>query len=287
MLKKTIIAIAAVFLLVGAENVISQERTGPPDRKGKIQKVQKERTPSRAKRGPNAGPRKATAKAKGQGRPGSRSFDAWAKQLTKAYKEKDMEKMGRLIRQMNQFKKQMGKRVDAPGRRFRAKAGPQKPRRKFRRRRPDRDEKIDRGGRCRCERCRKTRQARPHCPRKGNHRSFKGRQQRFCCGRDYDNPPARERRMRGRGRREGRGIRSRRGRGLGWHDFDSDDSGHDKDFDCSGPRNNARGRRGRQAKPDNRPHEGRGIRSRRGRGLGWHDFDSDDSGHDKDFDWDE
>jgi len=97
MLKKAMLAILAAALLVGTANLFAQGRKGRP--KGGQKQVQEDQQ-----------------KQKGL-RPGQQQFDEWLAALTKAYRENDGEKMGQLLRNMNQRRQKRQKETDAPGKR--------------------------------------------------------------------------------------------------------------------------------------------------------------------------
>jgi len=174
MLNKGLIGLMAAVLLIAAGNSATGAKVGldeqgqkqkrPQGRKvGKGQKAQQPRKGAqRAGKGKGAGRRQMGPRHRGlEGTPrdaGFKSFDKWSKELTRAYKENDREKMGRLIRQMNQFKKTMLKSTGRRGRwvgKFHRKHGHGKMGRKGRRRGFRSGRCMDRGpqGRFSCGCC--------------------------------------------------------------------------------------------------------------------------------------
>ena len=94
------LVIVAAILLLGVENLIAQERKDRPKAKPK-QKGQTEQL------------------RPGQVRPMQEGSGRLLDELTKAYRENDREKMGQLIRKMNQLRQRMQKAGVAPGERVR------------------------------------------------------------------------------------------------------------------------------------------------------------------------
>ena len=127
MLKKIALAIVAMALLLGTENLIAHEGKGKPKEKQKHMQKQKAQAKQFHKQQPGkkAG-RKCTegeifeqqGPVFGQmhNRPmmGKR-FDKWFNQLTKAYHENDREKMGQLLRKMRQLRQRRRAERDALG----------------------------------------------------------------------------------------------------------------------------------------------------------------------------
>jgi len=99
MLKKAMLGILAVALLAGAGNLFAQGRKARPEAGQKQKQAQK-----------------GQAKQKGL-RPRQQGFDKWLTALTKAYQENDSEKMGQLLRNMNQRRrKQKAQKGEGQGR---------------------------------------------------------------------------------------------------------------------------------------------------------------------------
>ena len=99
MLKKAMLGILAVALLAGTENLFAQGRKGRPTARQKQKQVEEGRQQRKGLR------------------PRQQQFDKWLTALTKAYRENDSEKMGQLLRNMNQRRQKRQKETDAPGKR--------------------------------------------------------------------------------------------------------------------------------------------------------------------------
>ncbi len=112
MLKKAMLGILAVALLAGTESLFAQGRKARPKAGQKQKQAQK-----------------GQAKQKGL-RPGQQGFDKWLTALTKAYRENDSEKMGQLLRNMNQRgrrqRAQKGQGEVGPGQLRRGRERPEK-----------------------------------------------------------------------------------------------------------------------------------------------------------------
>jgi len=155
MSKKIMLVIVAVILLVGAENLIAQERRGRPEsepkQKGQVEQLRRPRAGEEAGRARVGGMRRLRAveaepervralrqkpqqkpvreamrkrveAVRGklqQLRPGQEASGRLLDALIKAYRENDREKMGQLIRKMNQLRQRMQKARAAPGERVR------------------------------------------------------------------------------------------------------------------------------------------------------------------------
>lgn len=147
MLKKTMLGIAALILLVGAENLLAVEKKDKPKAKQKQEQVQKgqkkqaskaktEAKKARAKKAKAAAAarkRMETRRGKpqqlrpGQVQPMQEGSGRLLDELTKAYRENDREKMGQLLRKMHQTRKRLQQKnaVAAKGERgFRGRPGP-------------------------------------------------------------------------------------------------------------------------------------------------------------------
>ena len=112
MLKKVMLGIVAVIVLVGAENLIAQER--------EVDERAEKRALRRAERAEREAGHKRMegVQQKRQGfRPVQERFDRWFDKLTKAYRQNDREKMGQLLRKMHQFREGQTKAKDAVGER--------------------------------------------------------------------------------------------------------------------------------------------------------------------------
>jgi len=86
MFRKSIIGIAGILVLISALAVNAEDA-----------------------------PKKTKAPSAKQVRPGQQKLDKWLNELTKAYQDKDSEKVGQLIRQMRQNRKQMRARTGQQG----------------------------------------------------------------------------------------------------------------------------------------------------------------------------
>ncbi len=123
MLKKIVLSIVAMALLLGIESLIAQERKGKPEEKQK-QKAQAKQLHEQQlckkagrkreegeiieQRPPVFGPM--------QNWPIIRErFNIWFNKLTKAYHENDREKIGQLLRRMQQFRQRLRKGRGALG----------------------------------------------------------------------------------------------------------------------------------------------------------------------------
>ncbi len=132
MLKKTMLGIVALILLVGAENLLAQERRGRPkaeqEQKGPVEQLRRQRAGEEAGRRDVEGMQqrrrqRVVRKAKpervkalqqkpqqlrpGQVRPMQEGSGRLLDELTKAYRENDREKMGQLIRKMHQLRQRV------------------------------------------------------------------------------------------------------------------------------------------------------------------------------------
>ena len=92
MLKKIIISVMAVVLLTGSENVFANETNAAAGVEQEKQVLQS-----------------------GVKRPRQQEFDRYFNALTKAYRENDREKMGQMLRKMNQFRQNQQKAKVVPG----------------------------------------------------------------------------------------------------------------------------------------------------------------------------
>ena len=142
MSKKIMLGIVAVILLVGAEHLIAQERKGrpkaEPKQKGQVEQLRRQRAGEEAGRGRVEGMQQRRrlravreaepervkalqqkAQRPGQDRPMQEGSGRLLDELTKAYRENDREKMGQLIRKMNQLRQKMQKARAALGERMR------------------------------------------------------------------------------------------------------------------------------------------------------------------------
>ena len=99
MFKKIIIGIILAGLLVSTNNLPAEEEKSDSETKQK-QEEAKSRTGEKAVR--KAAPRRPV-----QGQFGQVNFDKCFNDFTKAYQENDREKMGRLLREMNQTRQRM------------------------------------------------------------------------------------------------------------------------------------------------------------------------------------
>ena len=123
MLKKIMLSVAAMAVLIGASNLIAQERRGRPQAKPRQrQKVQTEQP--RRQRADRAAVRKRMENLRdepepirpGQDQPGvpqggvpaqpGQMFSGWLDELTEAYRADDREKMGQLLRKMHQLRQE-------------------------------------------------------------------------------------------------------------------------------------------------------------------------------------
>ncbi|MHC4131525.1 MAG: hypothetical protein ACYSSP_04370 [Planctomycetota bacterium] len=122
MLKKFLIASAVVVLFLGAGMLIGQEDLEKPAAQQRRKKVQQKKkrakttqkgiqgAEARSKAGPKAqGQRPLGNRPSGQRMNGKQMFQRWFGGMKKAYREKDMEKMGQLLRTMEQRQQQMQK----------------------------------------------------------------------------------------------------------------------------------------------------------------------------------
>ncbi len=136
MLKKIVLSIAAIVVLIGAENLIAQERRGSPKAKPKQKQVlrgrqrasreavreradqvqqQRARREARRKRMENLRDKPQPIRP-GQDQPGlpqggvsaqpGQMFGRWLNELTEAYRANDREKMGQLLRKMHQLRQE-------------------------------------------------------------------------------------------------------------------------------------------------------------------------------------
>jgi hypothetical protein len=94
MLKKIILSVMAVVLLTGSENVFANETNAAAGVEQEKQVLQS-----------------------GVKRPRQQEFDRYFNALTKAYRENDREKMGQMLRKMNQFRQNQQKAKVVPGKR--------------------------------------------------------------------------------------------------------------------------------------------------------------------------
>jgi len=127
MLKKIALAIVAMALLLGTENLIAQEREGKPKEKQKCMQKQKTQAKQFHKQQPGkkAGRKWVEGGIVEQRGPGfgqmhnrpmmGKRFDKWFNQLTKAYHENDREKMGQLLRKMRQLRQRRREERDTLG----------------------------------------------------------------------------------------------------------------------------------------------------------------------------
>jgi hypothetical protein len=131
------LVVVAVILLVGVENLIAQEgRDRPeaePKQKGQVEQLRRPRAGEGTGRARVGGmqqrhrlmavrevePNRVRALQQKPQRPGQEGSGRLLDELTKAYRENDREKMGQLIRKMNQFRQRMQKARSAL-----SKAGP-------------------------------------------------------------------------------------------------------------------------------------------------------------------
>ncbi|MHC4394585.1 MAG: hypothetical protein ACYS1A_02925 [Planctomycetota bacterium] len=184
MLKKIILSVMMTVLLAGSESIFAKENNVEAGTR------QEQRTKAVKKAGPKrvSGARQGWQGSRPGGkRPGQQEFDRYFNTLIKAYRENNREKMGQMLRKMNQFRqKQRGARV-VSGR--------------------DRQELPKRGGPGK----RQPGRFHGNLDKRGSgfqHRGM-GRQRAGFGHRDMG-------RRRGRGMsRQGRGM-SRRGRGMSW-----------------------------------------------------------------------
>ena len=109
MLKKIILSIAVVVLLIGVANLITQEQANAAA----------------------TGERRATRRSEPGTQPGQRGpgamgagLDTWLDELTKAYEQKDREKMGQLLEDMKQRRQRFQRGMGGPGRGMRPSQAP-------------------------------------------------------------------------------------------------------------------------------------------------------------------
>jgi len=137
MSKMVMLGIVAVILLVGAENLIAQEERDRPEaeqeQKGQVEQLRRPRAGEEAGRARMGGMQQRrrlmavrevepervralqqTPQRLGQDRPIQEGAGRLLDELTKAYRENDMEKMGQLIRKMHQFRQRVQKVMGAP-----------------------------------------------------------------------------------------------------------------------------------------------------------------------------
>ena len=132
MLKKIMLGVVVVVLLVGAENLIAQERRGKPKaepkQKGPAEQFRRQRAGEEAGRRDVEGMQQKPQQLRlGQVRPMQEGSGRLLDELTKAYRENDREKMGQLLRKMHQTRKRLQQKnaVAAKGERgFRGRPGP-------------------------------------------------------------------------------------------------------------------------------------------------------------------
>ena len=94
MLKKIILSVIAAVLLTGSESMFANETNAAAGVKQEKQVLQS-----------------------GVKRPRQQEFDRYFNALTKAYRENNREKMGQMLRKMNQFRKNQQKAKVVPGKR--------------------------------------------------------------------------------------------------------------------------------------------------------------------------
>jgi hypothetical protein len=143
MLKKIMLSIVAAVVLIGAEDLIAQERRGRPEararqrQKGQAEQPRRQRTDREALRehAEQVQQQRATKEARrermeslrgkpqpirpGQNQPGfpqggvpaqpGQMFGRWLDELTKAYRADDKEEMGQLIKKMHQLRQRWQK----------------------------------------------------------------------------------------------------------------------------------------------------------------------------------
>jgi hypothetical protein len=144
MLKKLMLAAVAVVVLTGAELLLAEEKTEVPQvRRRQIRRLEvvpeqprrqrteqgvllrsveatqqrrRQRTGTDAERGPMEIARdKPQPIRPGENRPAQQMFGRWLDELINAYRENDREKMGQLLRKMNQVRSRWQKRLEALG----------------------------------------------------------------------------------------------------------------------------------------------------------------------------
>jgi len=119
MSKKIMLVIVAVILLLGAENLIAQERRDRPEAEPERVRALQQKPQQKPVR---EAVRKRVEAVRGklqQLRPEQEASGRLLDELTKAYRENDREKMGQLIRKMNQLRQRVQKARVAPGERVR------------------------------------------------------------------------------------------------------------------------------------------------------------------------
>jgi hypothetical protein len=119
MLKKIMLSLAIVVLLTGAENLFAQEKRGESGAKEKDQvNTQKRDIEARWRHmdGLRQRPQRQRGIYPGQRRAKRQQFNRLFNELTKAYRGNNRQKMGQILRKINQLRGQQPTRRGASGR---------------------------------------------------------------------------------------------------------------------------------------------------------------------------